>query len=108
MQIARCANAHFGVRIEEQRNAHGTNLGVALFKELLERAEPTQREDESNERFDERHNKWKERCDKVYGLAEVIVAKQRHGPIGTRRFKFEGDTTSFSDIALDERLPDHY
>ncbi len=74
----------------------------------LERAEPTQREDESNERFDERHNKWKERCDKVYGLAEVIVAKQRHGPIGTRRFKFEGDTTSFSDIALDERLPDHY
>ncbi len=74
----------------------------------LERAEPTQREDESNERFDERHNKWKERCDKVYGIAEVIVAKQRHGPIGTRKFQFDGNVTSFSDLALDERLPDQY
>jgi replicative DNA helicase len=74
----------------------------------LERAEPTQREDESNERFDERHNKWKERCDKVYGIAEVIVGKQRHGPIGTRKFQFDGNVTSFSDLALDERLPDQY
>ena len=72
----------------------------------LERAQPTQRSEESDEHFDQRHDKWKERCDKAHGIAEVIVAKQRHGPIGTRRLNFHGPTTKFSDFADSDRLPD--
>jgi replicative DNA helicase len=73
-----------------------------------ERAEPTQRDDESDEKYHDRHAKWQERCEKVYGIAEVIVAKQRHGPIGIRKFAFDGNTTTFSDLARDDQLPDHY
>ncbi len=73
-----------------------------------ERAEPAPRDDETDDKFHERYAKWQERCEKVYGVAEVIVAKQRHGPIGIRKFAFDGDTTSFSDLASEEQLPDHY
>lgn len=74
----------------------------------LERAEPRQRDDEPADKFAERHDRWLELCDKVYGISDVIVAKQRHGPIGTRQFRFDGNTTSFTDLAPDDRLPDHY
>ena len=79
-----------------------------VFREqyYLERAEPTQREAETAEKFDERHERWKERCEAAYGLAEVIVAKQRHGPIGTRKLVFHGETTKFSDYIPDDHLPD--
>jgi len=74
----------------------------------LERAEPTQRDGEDMDKFGERLERWKERCERAYGKAEIIIAKQRHGPIGAREFAFDGDTTSFSDLAADDYLPDHY
>ncbi|HLW26182.1 MAG TPA: replicative DNA helicase [Kiloniellales bacterium] len=72
----------------------------------LERAEPTRRENETDEKFHERYERWKQRCEEVYGLAEVIVAKQRHGPIGIRKLTFDGDTTRFGDYIPDEFVPD--
>ncbi len=42
----------------------------------------------------------------MHGIAEVIVAKQRHGPIGTRRLTFHGPTTKFSDFVGSDHLPD--
>jgi replicative DNA helicase len=74
----------------------------------VERTEPVPRDDESDDKFHDRLEKWKERCEKVYGIAEIIVAKQRHGPIGTRKFAFDGDTTTFSNLLLDDRIPDRY
>ncbi len=35
----------------------------------------------------------------VYGLAELIVAKQRHGSTGKVRMRFEARITRFSDLA---------
>src|SRR3546814_11602153 len=43
----------------------------------VERAEPTQRDGEDDNKFHERLERWKERCERAYGKAEVIVAKQR-------------------------------
>ncbi|MEJ2016692.1 MAG: DnaB-like helicase C-terminal domain-containing protein, partial [Limibacillus sp.] len=40
--------------------------------------------------------------------AEVIVAKQRHGPTGKRLFHFEGATTKFSDYTSPDHLPERY
>jgi replicative DNA helicase len=41
----------------------------------------------------------------VENLAEVIVAKQRHGATGTVPVRFEGKFTLFSDYIPDAYLP---
>ncbi|MDQ3246411.1 MAG: replicative DNA helicase [Pseudomonadota bacterium] len=50
--------------------------------------------------------KWQEEMARAYGLAEVIVAKQRHGSTGKVRLKFENRITKFSDVADDAYLPE--
>ncbi|HWV96557.1 MAG TPA: replicative DNA helicase [Xanthobacteraceae bacterium] len=52
------------------------------------------------------HEKWQTDMDLAHGKAEVIVAKQRHGPTGTVDLQFEGQFTRFSDLAPDSSLPD--
>jgi replicative DNA helicase len=44
----------------------------------------------------ERHSKWQERMDKVHNLAEIIVAKQRHGPIDKVKLVFQSELTKFA------------
>jgi replicative DNA helicase len=51
------------------------------------------------------HEKWQTEMDFALGKAEVIVAKQRHGPTGTVPLQFEGQFTRFSDLAQDGHLP---
>ena len=74
-----------------------------VFREqyYLEKAEPTQRADESDDKFHDRHQKWQDRMEKVYGTAEAIIAKQRHGPTGKVQLSFEGTTTKFGNLAGD-------
>src|SRR5882757_4548395 len=52
------------------------------------------------------HEKWQRDMSLVHGRAEVIIAKQRHGPTGTVELQFEGQFTRFSDLARDSHLPD--
>ncbi|AGF75418.1 replicative DNA helicase [Bartonella vinsonii] len=44
------------------------------------------------------YSKWQEKMDQVRGQAEVIIAKQRHGPTGTVPLAFQSDFTCFSDL----------
>ena len=53
----------------------------------------------------EEHFKWQDDCEKVHGIAEVIVGKQRHGPTGTVRLHFEDSVTRFSNLAADGSYP---
>lgn len=46
--------------------------------------------------FDD-HAKWMLEMERVFGLAELIVAKQRHGATGKVTMKFEPQITRFSD-----------
>ena len=48
--------------------------------------------------FDD-HAKWAADMERVYGLAELIVAKQRHGATGKVTMKFDPQVTKFSDYA---------
>ena len=41
---------------------------------------------------------WAKRLQDVGHIAEVIIGKQRHGPIGTVKLKFDGKYTRFSDL----------
>ena len=43
--------------------------------------------------------KWQEAMESVHGKAEVIIGKQRHGPIGTVELSFEGRFTRFGNLA---------
>jgi replicative DNA helicase len=78
-----------------------------IFREeyYLSRGEPSRRPEESDDKFNDRYDRWKERCEAAYGLADIIIAKQRHGPIGTIKLHFEAETTKFEDFIGAERLP---
>ena len=45
----------------------------------------------------EEHLKWQADMDAAHGQAEVIIAKQRHGPTGTVSLRFNGPLTKFED-----------
>jgi len=54
----------------------------------------------------EEHLKWQIEMANVHGKAEVIIAKQRHGPTGTVQLQFDGSVTRFSDLAPQDHLPE--
>ena len=49
---------------------------------------------------------WMAKMQLVSGRAEVIIGKQRHGPIGTVALQFDGNVTRFSDLARDAYVPE--
>ena len=55
-----------------------------------------------------KREKWLQKMTAVQGKAEVIIAKQRHGPTGTVDLQFAGEFTRFSDLADDSHLPQRF
>jgi replicative DNA helicase len=54
----------------------------------------------------ESYEQWQRDMERVYQLAELIVAKQRHGATGKVKLKFEAKITRFSDHADADYLPE--
>lgn len=48
---------------------------------------------------------WMTKMSQASGKAEVIIGKQRHGPVGTVELSFEGQFTRFGNLARDYMLP---
>jgi replicative DNA helicase len=65
-----------------------------------------QRADESEDKFNERYARWQDRGNQIHNVAEVNIAKQRHGPIGTVKLYFDGAVTKFGDLIQEDHLPD--
>ena len=63
-----------------------------------ERGEPTQRAEESVDKFASRYTEWQERSEQNRFIAEIIIGKQRHGPTGTTKLHFNGMYTRFGDL----------
>ncbi|MBT9382486.1 replicative DNA helicase [Pseudooceanicola sp. CBS1P-1] len=56
-----------------------------------------EREKPSDDRLEEMAA-WQQRMERLHGKAEVIIGKQRHGPIGTVELSFEGRFTRFGNL----------
>lgn len=103
----------------EQREDHRPQLGdlresgdieqeadvaILLYREeyYLERAEPVQRDREDDEAYAQRRSKWHERLEASRNKADAIIAKQRYGPTGTVKLRFDGPHTCFVNAPEDE------
>ncbi|MCI4644246.1 MAG: replicative DNA helicase [Hyphomonadaceae bacterium] len=78
-----------------------------VFREsyYLERTEP--QSDPNDPNSSEKWTRWRERMDQVYGTAEVIIGKQRHGPIGKVTLAFDANVTRFGNLDR-TGLPDEF
>ena len=56
----------------------------------------------------EEHLKWQEDMDRLKHQAEVVIGKQRHGPIGIVKLSFDADTTKFGNLAQGQRYDQPY
>ena len=63
----------------------------------LERTEP--QTDPNDPQSAEKWQRWRDQMDSVYGTAEVIIGKQRHGPIGKVKLAFDSNITRFGNLA---------
>ena len=72
-----------------------------VFREeyYLQRTQPAQRDNELPDKYMERVERHNSLLAEVRNVAEVIIAKQRHGPVGTVELHFNGDFTRFGDLA---------
>jgi replicative DNA helicase len=50
------------------------------------------------DKFQEAVDKWQKDMEQAHNKAELIVAKQRHGPTGTIKLFFEAEFTRFGDL----------
>lgn len=62
----------------------------------LEREEPSS--DPNDPQSVEKFNRWRDKMDIAHGKAEVIIGKQRHGPIGKVELAFDSNITRFGDL----------
>ena len=86
------------------------DAGVVMFLHrqhyyLSREGEPTRRERETDEQYANRVSALAQRMESSFGEAEVIFAKNRHGPTGTRRMRFTDETTWFRDEGEDRLSP---
>ena len=44
------------------------------------------------------HAEWQSKMNDINGQAQIIIGKQRHGPIGNIHVEFEGAYTKFRDL----------
>jgi replicative DNA helicase len=54
------------------------------------------------------HADWMTKMENVHGLADVIVAKHRNGPIGNVTLQFQSELTRFTDYVKPDHLPTQY
>ena len=84
---------------------------VVMFifrEEYYKNRDPIRGEKQTQEQFTKEIEDWRALMEKITGIAEIIIAKQRHGPVGTVRLHFEPQTTKFDNLAENDSLPEAY
>ncbi len=75
-----------------------------IFREdyYVSMREPKRPSETDDAKVHDAHASWAAEMEQVFGLAELIVAKQRHGSTGKVRLRFEPRILRFSDHADDQ------
>jgi len=68
--------------------------------------EPKRPLDGDDAKVYEAHEAWQRDMERVYGMADLIVAKQRHGATGKVRMRFDARVTKFSDPVDEGYMPE--
>jgi replicative DNA helicase len=76
-----------------------------VFREAYYEREPLQKEGEDRLKLEERRAQWQEKMERIHDQAEVLIAKQRHGPTGDVKLYFDGTFTKFDNYAHGEPPP---
>jgi replicative DNA helicase len=79
------------------------DIVLFVFREEYYHAQKKPDESETD-----KFEKWKAKAEKIYGQAEVMIAKQRHGATGIVPMNFHKETTKFSDRIEEGRTAERY
>jgi len=81
-----------------------SDVVMFIYREsyYLERLEPIRKSEEDDVKYNERVSRWQQLTNDNYNKAEIIIAKQRHGPIGSIKMHFDANYTKFSDLTTKE------
>ena len=74
----------------------------------LNKKDPERDARETEEQFNAKNDAFMAKLQAAENKAEVIIAKQRHGPVGSINVHFEKSFTHFSDLTDDSRVPAHF
>ena len=64
----------------------------------LSQRQPKEMNFDNPQKLQEATDKWQKDMEQAHNKAELIIAKQRHGPTGTIKLFFEGEFTRFGDL----------
>jgi replicative DNA helicase len=64
----------------------------------LAQRQPKEMSFDNSEKFSGAVDKWQKDMEEAHNKAELIIAKQRHGPTGTIKLFFEAEFTRFGDL----------
>jgi replicative DNA helicase len=73
-----------------------------------ERDEPRKRDGEKDEDFSKRYDRWTEEFQASKGLAELNIAKQRNGPIGSIKLVFDAAHGYFYNLEFRDVVVNGY
>lgn len=76
------------------------DIVLFLYREAYyeDQKRPKQKNGEPDDVFNQRRGDWERGYAQIAHLAEVITAKNRHGPTGVDTVAFDAETTSFRDL----------
>ncbi|MBO7072735.1 MAG: replicative DNA helicase, partial [Acetobacter sp.] len=66
----------------------------------LQQRMPQETHFETSEKYLAAMDDWQKKMEKVHNKAELILEKQRHGPIGKIDLFFDGTFTRFADLDI--------
>lgn len=84
-----------------------SDVVMFIYREeyYLDQKQPSQRDSETEATFSARRARWQALKEKCQNVATLIIAKQRHGPIGSFDIRFSPELTQFTDLTRVEYEP---
>ena len=84
------------------------DIVMFVFREnyYIQNEQPKQKAGETPEHLQKRLEEWDARVKATKNIGEVIIGKQRHGPVGTIQLYWNGDYAQFGNLAREEYLPE--